>query len=172
MEEKTISSMLRDHLERNGLYKGDSTLWMVDESPLGGRGLFARRDIAVGELIFVDAPLIFGPRARDKHLPLCVGCYKKNCPLFSCDGECGLPICSTDCELSSEHARECAILRAWKPTCGSSWSVDILRALVPVRALFLNAEERRLLYALQWHEGPQHGSEVRFDDNFVVFILK
>ncbi|XP_046736769.1 SET domain-containing protein SmydA-8-like isoform X2 [Diprion similis] len=160
MEHKVITDILNLHLERNNLSKHGSRSWIVGESLVGGRGLFATKDIVVGELIFVDAPLIVGPRTRDKHLPLCVVCYKTGCPLFPCDKGCSLPICSSACELSTKHDAECSLLRAWKPTCGSSWSIDLLRALVPIRALLLGDQQRDLLYTLQWHSGPQHGSEI------------
>ncbi|XP_046468215.1 SET domain-containing protein SmydA-8 isoform X1 [Neodiprion pinetum] len=160
MEQQVITDMLNLHLERNNLSKDGSRSWFVGGSLLGGRGLFATTDIALGELVFVDAPLVVGPRTRDKHLPLCIVCYKTGCPLFPCDKGCSLPICSSACELSVEHDAECSLLQAWKPTCGSSWSIDLLRALVPIRALLLDEQQRDLLYTLQWHSGPQHGSEI------------
>ncbi|XP_020707730.2 SET domain-containing protein SmydA-8-like [Athalia rosae] len=160
MEPESMTRMLCLHLERNQLSNGEARTWTVQKSPLGGRGLFAVRDIAVGELLYVDAPLVVGPRAQSKHLPLCPGCYKTGCPLFPCDRGCGLPICSTVCESSSTHQNECSILKSWKPTCGSSWSMDLLRALVPIRALSLDNQQRELINFFQSNSWPQRTSEL------------
>lgn len=160
MDLEATRSLLRLHLQRNNLSQCDSESWILGESYLEGRGLIATKDIEAGELIFADVPLVVGPRGRDKYLPLCTACYKTGCPLFSCDRGCGLPICSTQCETSPQHENDCSRISAWKPTCGSSWSVDILRALVPIRALALDDERRKLIYAFQYHPGPRHGLEV------------
>ncbi|CAH2104366.1 unnamed protein product [Euphydryas editha] len=37
--------------------------WKIFESPLGGRGLVATEDIKTGEVLFIDHPLVYGPRS-------------------------------------------------------------------------------------------------------------
>nr|XP_012227831.1 PREDICTED: protein msta, isoform B-like [Linepithema humile] len=133
----------------------------IGRSPLGGRGMFAARDIAVGELIFTDAPLLIGPRCYRKYLPMCAVCYKDNCPLFPCDRGCGLPICSAECENSAAHVQaECRLLKEWAPTCGSAWSKDLLLAMVPIRGLTLSKRQRKLLYVFEWHSNHIRSNEI------------
>ncbi|EFN87850.1 Protein msta, isoform B [Harpegnathos saltator] len=152
MEPRQTEELLQFHLRENNLPQDESRSWRIERSPLGGRGMFAMRDIQPGELIFMDVPLLLGPRCHSKYLPMCVVCYKNDCPLFPCDHGCGLPICSTKCENSLMHARaECRILRELEPTCGSTWSKDLLLTVVLIRALALSSEQRRLLFAFECH---------------------
>ena len=161
MQPETVDCLLRSHLERKGLLSESSSCWTVKYSKLGGRGLFATRDFQQGELIFIDAPLIIGPRCYKKYLPMCVNCYKVDCPLFSCDRGCGLPVCSNECENSPDHIRlECDYLKSLKPTCGSMWSTDLLQTVVPIRSLSLSEDEKKLLYSFECHPENQIGREV------------
>ncbi|KAM0736515.1 SET domain-containing protein SmydA-8, isoform A [Formica fusca] len=151
MEPRETMELLEAYLRENNLAQDESRVWTIECSPLGGRGMFATRDIRAGELIFTDVPLLIGPR-YSKYLSMCVVCYKNNCPLFPCDHGCGLPICSTECENSMMHYQaECRLLREWMPTCGSTWSKDLMFAVVPIRGLMLSKEQRKLLYAFECH---------------------
>ncbi|XP_071635897.1 SET domain-containing protein SmydA-8 isoform X1 [Temnothorax longispinosus] len=161
MEPHEAEDLLKSHLRENSLLQDEPRSWTVDRSLLGGRGLFATRDIRAGELIFTDVPLLIGPRCYNKYLPMCVVCYKSDCPLFPCDHGCGLPICSTECEDSAVHIQgECRFLRGWKPTCGSTWSKDLLLAVVPIRGLTLSKEQRKLLYAFECHANLTRNYEI------------
>lgn len=160
MEPCKIIELLESHLRENNIAQG-SRLWSIEYSPLEGRGMFATRDIQAGELIFTDIPLLIGPRCYSKCLPMCVVCYKNNCPLFPCDHGCGLPICSMECENSIVHSqRECRLLREWMPTCGSTWSNELLLAMIPIRGLTLSKEQRKLLYAFECHSDLTRHHEV------------
>lgn len=161
MEPRQTEELLQSHLQENDLPRDEPRSWMIDYSPLGGRGIFATRDIQVGELIFTDSPLILGPRCHNKYLPMCVVCYRNDCPLFPCDYGCGLPICSTECENSVMHAQaECQFLQEWAPTCGSTWSKDLLPTVVLIRALALSKEKRRLLSVFECHSNLAPNYEV------------
>ncbi|XP_011167732.2 SET domain-containing protein SmydA-8 [Solenopsis invicta] len=161
MEPRETDELLKSHLRENNLLQDRLRSWIVDRSPLGGRGLFATRDIQAGELIFTDVPLLMGPRCYNKHLPMCVVCYKNNCPLFPCDYGCGLPICSAECENSAMHVQgECQFLREWAPTCGSTWSKDLLLVVVLIRGLALSEEQRTLLYAFECHANLNRNYEI------------
>lgn len=123
--------------------------------------MIASRDIAVDELVYTDAAVVQGPRCYAKYLPLCVSCYKSGCVLFPCDRGCGLPVCSEACQDDPRHIEaECAYLTGLEPTCGASWSLELLQAVVPIRALMLPRELKRVFYSLQCHEAAQHGREV------------
>lgn len=166
MEPHEVEELLKSYLRENDLLQDEPRAWTVDRSPLGGRGIFATRDIQPGELIFTDVPLLIGPRCYNKYLPMCVVCYKSNCPLFPCDHGCGLPICSVECENSATHIqKECRFLRGCAPTCGSTWSKDLLLAVVPIRGLTLSKEQRKLLYVFECHANLTRNYEVRFFQN-------
>ncbi|XP_011703599.1 PREDICTED: protein msta, isoform B isoform X2 [Wasmannia auropunctata] len=161
MEPRETEELLKTHLRENNLLQDEPRSWIVDRSPLGGRGVFATRDIRAGELIFTDVPLLIGPRCHKKYLPMCVVCYKSDCALFPCDHGCGLPICSAECENSAVHVQgECKFLRGWAPTCGSTWSKDLLLAVVPIRGLTLSKEQRKLLYAFECHANLTRNYEI------------
>ncbi|XP_011880733.1 PREDICTED: protein msta, isoform B-like isoform X2 [Vollenhovia emeryi] len=162
MEPHEAEELLKSHLRENNLWTQDEPRsWTVGRSPLGGRGLFAMRDVRAGELIFTDVPLLIGPRCYNKYLPMCVVCYKSDCPLFPCDHGCGLPICSTECEDSVVHIQgECWFLKGWTPTCGSTWSKDLLLAVVPIRGLTLSEEQRKLLHAFECHANLTRNYEI------------
>lgn len=161
MEPRKTEELLKLHLQKNNLLSDEPLTWTIDYSPLGGRGMFATRDIQPGELIFIDSPLLIGPRCHRKYSPMCVSCYKNNCPLFPCDHGCGLPICSQECEDSVTHRQaECRFLKEWTPTCGSMWSKDLILTVVPIRALALSKEQRDLLYAFECHSNLTHNYEV------------
>lgn len=170
MEPREVEELLELHLRENNLLQDESRLWTIKHSPLGGRGMFATRDIRAGELIFTDAPLLIGPRCYSKYPPMCVVCYKSDCPLFPCDNGCGLPICSTECENSTRHAEtECRFLKAWTPICGSTWSKDLLLAVVLIRGLTLSRKQRELLYAFECHSNLIQDREV-LDFKYLSFL--
>lgn len=179
VDAKVVNTLLIRHLAGHGLVSEDpeNLSWQIENSKLGGRGMFATRDIEQGELIYVDAPLVVGPRCYDKYLPMCINCYKSDCPLFPCDRGCGLPVCSNHCENSSKHEKiECQFLRNWKPKCSSMWSMELLQAVVPIRALALSTDQRNLVHALECH--PRNSREVNFfffpskGDDFLFFFLQ
>ncbi|XP_033325104.2 uncharacterized protein LOC117219781 isoform X2 [Megalopta genalis] len=148
-----VKESLIAHLKENRIMGDDSLPWTVGYSKLGGRGLFATRNIEPNELIFVDAPLIVGPRCAASRLPMCVCCYKNECPLFPCDRGCGLPVCSVQCENSPNHVDyECKYLRSLVPTSGTDWSFDLLLTVIPIRGLFMTEQQRKCLAGFQWDE--------------------
>jgi len=160
MELRETEELLESHLRRNNLLQNEPS-WRIGHSPLGGRGIFATRDISADELIFIDTPLLIGPRCYSKYPAMCVVCYRNECPLFPCDHGCGLPICSTECENSATHVQaECRFLREWSPTCGSTWSKDLFLTVVMIRGLVLSKEQRKLLYVFECHSDLIRNYEV------------
>lgn len=87
--------------------------WKIDRDPDLGRHLLATRDLAPGDAILSEVPLVWGPSIHAIQR-LCVGCGKR------CDddittrcGECCWPACRSDCEGLSDkkrHESECALL--------------------------------------------------------------
>ncbi|XP_034237578.1 SET domain-containing protein SmydA-8-like, partial [Thrips palmi] len=183
--EETKRLMAR-HLRANGLQRhgvpdvldgggepgdGPAPCWEIVQSPLGGRGVIATRDLHPGDLVLVDAPLVLGPRAgSDPSIPaVCVGCLQPRASeaLRACSRGCRLPVCAssalqgTACEDDPRHVAECALLRRWgvKGDAGR-WSDVLLRVASAVRCLALPPDQREILASMQSHYGRQHASEV------------
>ncbi|XP_033364013.1 SET domain-containing protein SmydA-8-like [Bombus vosnesenskii] len=150
IEPEKVEEVLLSHLKENKIFLKGPKPWTIRSSLLGGRGMFATRDIKQNELIFIDSPLLVGPKYIGKYFEMCVSCYKNECALFPCDRGCGLPVCSTQCENSPKHVNyECEYLKSLVPTCGTDWSPNLLLAVVPIRALFLTEQQRKCLATLQ-----------------------
>lgn len=165
-----IERLLQCHLKNENLCSSvENQLWSLEHSPLGGRGIFATCDIKKGEVIFIDKPLLRGPRCYNKYLPMCVNCYKSSCTLFPCDNGCGLPVCSDQCENSTTHAdRECKYLRNLQPTCSphTMWSMDLLKVVIVLRSLTLSEYQKDLIAVLQCHKGPRFGCDEVMPSNY------
>lgn len=154
------TALIIDYLKSRDIYC-EKKPWEIRVSPLGGRGIFATRDIAPGELIFVDCPVVLGPRARADSREICVSCYK-NYDLIKCYRNCGLPVCSNECANSHIHKKECSIINFWKKSDDNNHEItkDLLRCLTPIRSLFLNENDKNLVKLLKSHNDPRHGFEV------------
>ncbi|KAE8736602.1 hypothetical protein FOCC_FOCC017943, partial [Frankliniella occidentalis] len=164
--EDTRALMAR-HLRANGVAPEEAgAAWEIIQSPLGGRGVVATRDLQPGDLVLVDPPLTLGPRASsDLNTPaVCVGCLQSRAPaqLRACPRGCRLPVCvRRGCEDADGHQGECALLRHWgvKGDAGQ-WSETLLRGSAAVRCLALPPEQREIMASMQSHHGRQHSFEV------------
>ncbi|XP_053611002.1 SET domain-containing protein SmydA-8 isoform X2 [Plodia interpunctella] len=148
-----------------------------------GRYLVAARDLAPGDLVLTERPLVFGPKSQpnpEAAVP-CVGCYK----LVTADaGErcsrCGWPVCSGHCPgltNSRHHGVECHILSV-RPECVLDNIADYYRydALLPLRCMLLqivDPEKWKKLSDMQSHmECRLPGSEAYDEANeFIVEYL-
>lgn len=108
---------------------------------VAGRGVVATRDYSVGEVIFVDVPLIVSPRAMVANCtgsPVCTICYAVLMKPTGCPGGCLLPVCGHQCADRPEHQDECRYIRKLRPKTmsdGQTWSMGIYNALTAVRGL-------------------------------------
>lgn len=159
LQPDAIENLLWCHLKNDNLLpKMENQLWTVQYSKLGGRGIFAKRDIERSEVIFIDKPLLRGPRCYNDYSPMCVNCYRSNSTLFPCDNGCGLPVCSDLCQNSITHAEsECKYLQNLQHTNGTMWSIDLLKAVILIRSLSLSQYQKDLIGVLQCHKGPRNG---------------
>lgn len=156
---RELTALIVDHLRSCGVYN-EADPWILRQSPLGGIGTFAARDIAAGEVIFRDLPIILGPRAVLTTPALCVVCHSASY-LKACSKGCGLPVCSNQCENSVLHTNECDVILKWRNNVKfEDWNVKVLECLTPIRSLFLNNFQKRLIKSLQCHTGGEHGFEV------------
>ncbi|XP_073942058.1 SET domain-containing protein SmydA-8-like isoform X1 [Choristoneura fumiferana] len=162
-----LSQMVKEHL---GLYTSDDGIlhfskWVIAESSVAGRGLFATEDILPGEVLFVDHPLISGPRAASIEIEPhgCTVCCKIDAEnTFKCP-KCGLLLCSEQCQSDNVHFNDCNVISRWvfKIPVEDFDYRTVPRALTAIRALLLNDDQKQLLSALQAHVLPQHGTEIR-----------
>lgn len=137
--------------------------WIIKESSLGGRGLFATEDISPGEVLFVDHPLIYGPRAGTIIQQGCTVCCKLDSDMFFKCTKCALLLCSADCQDTSTHKDDCNLISRWQNKIPFDDIDDTVlsQALTAIRSLLLNENQRNFLSSLQAHTLPQHGSEIR-----------
>ncbi|KAK5646516.1 hypothetical protein RI129_004980 [Pyrocoelia pectoralis] len=154
-----LNYLIIEHLKFSNIHE-EHPPWVIKNSNIGGRGLFANRDIKVGEIIFRDNPIILGPRSSMLCPIVCVSCYSQE-NLYPCSRNCGLPICSNQCENSKLHNKECQLLVGWKTECfQSEINLSLLKCLTPIRSLLLTDNKKTLLKLLKSHSGAQHGFEI------------
>lgn len=138
--------------------------WRLADSPLGGRGMFATRDIKVNEVIFRDRTLIIGPRAAKFEFPTCVMCYKRLSQPDVCGRGCGLSICPVDsdgkCQEREEHRAECELIASWDVKNKGEVSMNTLRSLTTIRGLLLSGNDADILQTLQSNPCAQVVAEV------------
>lgn len=151
----TVIGVIDDFLKRNSL-KSENCAWALRESPLGGIGVFATRNIAVGEEIFKDFPVIDGPRTKSINSLFCVVCYKTD-KVELCRTKCGLPICSNICW--QRHQTECELITKKR---GNVEEIDseLFKNVTPIRCLSLSNSDKTVVAQLKHHEGSNHGIEV------------
>ncbi|XP_073833646.1 SET and MYND domain containing, arthropod-specific, member 8 isoform X2 [Musca autumnalis] len=157
---QNLSKLIKLHLETELLEQ--NTSWQVLESPLSGRGIFAVRDIAVGEVILRDRALAAGPSSNLKQ-SICSVCYKVlegNGPDSMCKNGCTLPVCDV-CSAGNTHSTECELFRRWKPKDQTQINSHLLRLVSIVRCLFLSQTQRQLLLALQANNDKYYTLELQ-----------
>lgn len=111
-------------------------VWSIGPSAIAGNGVIARKPLPANFEVFREGALVLGPRADPRCLIVCVGCHQTGL-LRMCPKECGLPVC----DKCAGHP-ECEIFRKI-----SGLGVrDKLSLVAPLRAVFLNLDERFVNY--------------------------
>lgn len=97
----------RDHQKQDWKkHKISCCSFKLADDPDLGRHLIASRDIAAGELLMKEFPLVAGPQQFT--VPVCLGCYSVADGSRECSA-CGWPICSEACEKAIAHRAECTL---------------------------------------------------------------
>lgn len=128
----------------------------IAENEKLGRHLVATRDIAVGETILSELPIVWGPKPH-KCPKICVGCGQIVKTSDTKCIKCLWPACSWDCKGLTDkerHGLECDLLTDKKliPRCNA---LLVIRMLILLR---INSKRWKLLEKLQSHEnlrGPE-----------------
>ncbi|XP_020715472.1 protein msta isoform X2 [Ceratitis capitata] len=135
-----------------GELREENPNWQVIDSPISGRGVFARRDIKRGELIFREHTLLNGPTAsKDTLLNTCILCFRLlegDMKQVLCPAGCSLPVCVA-CQQTGEHDKECKLFRYWVPKDTTRINPFSLRIVSVMRCFLLTREKRKLLLAMQ-----------------------
>ncbi|KAG0724321.1 SET domain-containing protein SmydA-8, isoform A [Chionoecetes opilio] len=137
--------------------------WRVSSSPDLGRFMVATKDIAGGELLMEDAPLMMGPKMMTE--PVCLGCYRPVDGDYNCKG-CGFPLCSSDCEGTEDHEAECRAVQASGIHVKVSMFGEVnsmYECITPLRVLSLRDKNPSLwnkLMSLESNSDMREGTEV------------
>ncbi|XP_011863155.1 PREDICTED: protein msta, isoform B-like isoform X2 [Vollenhovia emeryi] len=86
--------------------------WEIGRGPALGRHLLATRDLAPGDVILSETPLVWGPSTHASQR-VCVGCGGRCDDVGARCGRCCWPVCRPDCGGLSDkkrHQLECALL--------------------------------------------------------------
>ncbi|XP_050361712.1 SET domain-containing protein SmydA-8-like isoform X2 [Nymphalis io] len=126
---------------------------IIGKSPLGGRGLFTGERIKKGSLIFVNEPIVYGPRANCEVEKFCSNCFHISDSCYPC-GKCYAFVCSDICNSSSVHIKLCAfICDNWRLNNNSNKiekkSLILARMLIYIQFLFLSKKQKDLLGLFQ-----------------------
>lgn len=156
--EKLNSLILRFNRQFNEFH-ADEIGWKISKSRIAGRGIIATRNFNPGDIVFIDHPMIIGPRSVPDQEPICVGCYEsKNLNL--CSKGCFLNVCSVQCENSQIHSFECDYLRKLVIKNENNNSSEIARVLTPLRCLTFDNVKKEIVNHLHKIHGAHQGREV------------
>ncbi|XP_029710505.1 SET domain-containing protein SmydA-8 [Aedes albopictus] len=137
----------------DGLYTPDQP-WDITVFEGYGRGMVATRDIAENELIFLDRPILLGPRVNNYDVIFCASCCRIQKKLTLCSGGCRLPVCS-ECDISAApetpHTAECRVITSWEPKDQNRYCKTILYALTSIRGFLLDDLRRSIVLNMEAH---------------------
>jgi len=75
---------------------------VCDVEPGSGGWAIAKKDLAPGQIVLLESPLVSGPGRNGK--PICLACYSFVDAEYYCS-ECGWQLCSEVCELAKSPHR-------------------------------------------------------------------
>uniref|UniRef100_A0A6A7FNU5 Protein msta-like n=2 Tax=Hirondellea gigas TaxID=1518452 RepID=A0A6A7FNU5_9CRUS len=136
--------------------------WKVAKHSELGRYMVATRDIAAGDLIMADAPILIGPKQITE--PVCLACYRPVDGSYKCK-KCGFPMCDSDCQDADTHQPECeAVSGSGRPVHVTLFGENnpLYECITVVRLLALRDNDTilwRRLMALESHEERRSRTE-------------
>lgn len=160
--EKITSFIIRHNLRFRD-FNTDELGWTIGKSEISGKGVIATKCYQPGDIIFIDYPMVVGPRSYP-NLPLvCVVCYCVE-NLRSCSRNCSLPVCSALCENDERHNFECFYLSGLisKSTSNAAnRNLELVKSVTPIRCLKFDKLSKDIInHHLHKINGPQQGFEV------------
>lgn len=159
-----------------GKHQRECKPWKLSKQPELGRFMMATRDIAAGELLLSDAPLLIGPKQITE--PVCLACYRPVDGNCTCK-KCGFPICDDDCQDAESHQPECeAVSESGLPVRVTLFGEcnSLYECIMPVRLLSMRDNQismwRRLM-TLESHDERRSRTETAaITQRTVVDIIK
>lgn len=161
-----LNDCIKKHMEDVLIWSNSCELRIFSN----GCGVFATKDIEPNELLFEDKPMILGASGSKNEPIVCVVCFEKlenEVNSYLCMGQCGLVLCGKSV-CAEKHQMECKLLQKWKPTNPSEFSLNRAKALLVIRALFLNDDERKFLDLMQKNY-TEYEKEMFFSSEFENF---
>ncbi|XP_068208669.1 SET domain-containing protein SmydA-8-like isoform X2 [Palaemon carinicauda] len=151
--------------------------WNIEYVEPYGRCTIAARDIKEGEVLFVDHPVVTGPKQNCG--VMCLGCYRQleSWDSYRCS-KCTWPLCGPRCEEMGYHPLECKYFAAagYQP-CAADFTEEqfIYESFLPLRCFCLQQSEPdkyQTLMAMESHNEARRGTELwlREQKNIVDFL--
>merc|ERR1712117_992729 len=81
--------------------------YRIGETEGVGRQLLTTRDVKMGQVLYVEDPLVVGPSQECD--PICLTCLAAIDTSYLCT-KCGYPMCDAECATDPVHTRECSVL--------------------------------------------------------------
>ncbi|KAK4012902.1 hypothetical protein OUZ56_025152 [Daphnia magna] len=138
---------------------GSSPAMRLDSSPELGRYFVAGRAFKPGDVVMKEYPLAAAPGPLSQHV--CFGCHRLFTKAYICS-DCRSPLCNYNCQMSSEHQKECCYLKKIIPEIENRQKngkiqripVQLSMLMLPLRLLLLRREQPnkwQLLMDLESH---------------------
>ncbi|KAK3879935.1 hypothetical protein Pcinc_015529 [Petrolisthes cinctipes] len=145
--------------------KKEKRKWKIEVIEPYGRCTIATQDIKEGEVLFVDHPIVTGPKQTTDLI--CLACYRRleDWDNYLCS-TCGWPLCGVQCEGRGYHPLEChAFAKAgYKPKKDDfSEAQYMYEAMLPLRCYCLKDSEPdkwETLRAMESHNDLRRGTEL------------
>jgi len=143
-------------------HRPDCKPWKLAKKPEIGRYMVATRDMAAGELIFTDPPLLIGPKQITE--PVCLACYRPVDGSYKCK-KCGFPMCDRSCAKAESHQPECeAVAESKAPVRVTLFGEcnSLYECIMPLRLLALRDDHVSLwrkLLTLESHDERRSRTE-------------
>lgn len=175
---KTTTYCNAEHQKQHWkVHKLDCRPFVVKVSESSGRYLEATRDLAAGDFILTESPLVVGPKwaldEAEKHLPVvpCVGCFEPTLVYAAARCKlCNWAACRSDCpglQNESLHKLECGVLAFGQPPLKGDEEPDTVLdyfrhdALFALKCLMLQSHKLKKwedLMKLESHEKERKNS--------------
>ena len=133
--------------------------YRVDQTDGVGRQLVTTRDVRMGEVLYLEDPIVVGPSQECD--PICLSCLAAIDTSYLCNG-CGYPMCDEECAADHQNTRECSILANTSPPSFEGEKNDAYHCILPLRVLLQqsdNEDRARLAELLMDHDKERTGQE-------------
>jgi len=151
--------------------------WNLEVVEPYGRCTVAAENIAEGDVLFVDAPVITGPKQNCNLI--CLGCYRMLDDFDYACSKCLWPLCGKECEQRGYHPLECSVFckNPKKPILGDyDDNHSLYESILPLRCYLLKEkfpQKWSTLTAMESHDDLRRYTELfrRQQHGIVNFII-